>query len=50
MTDRRLLRDARVTAVLVGAPSDRRLEQKLDAPGCADAELAEIDRLLTRSG
>ncbi|MFK4227670.1 hypothetical protein [Streptomyces sp. NPDC019890] len=50
MTDRRLLRDARVTAVLVGASSDRRLEQNLDAPGFTDTELAEIDRLLTRSG
>lgn len=48
-----LLRDTRVTSVLVGASSVRQLEQNLvalDAPGFSDAELAEIDRLSTKSG
>jgi L-glyceraldehyde 3-phosphate reductase len=48
-----LLRDSRVTSVLVGASSVRQLEQNLgalDAPGFSDAELTEIDRLLTKSG
>ncbi|MEV6400274.1 aldo/keto reductase [Streptomyces sp. NPDC051907] len=48
-----LLRDARVTSVLVGASSVRQLEQNLgalDAAAFSDAELAEIDRMLTKSG
>ncbi len=48
-----LLKDGRVTSVLVGASSVRQLEQNLgalDGQGFTGEELAEIDRLLTRTG
>ncbi|MFI1393970.1 aldo/keto reductase [Streptomyces sp. NPDC020681] len=48
-----LLKDDRVTSVLVGASSVRQLEQNLGAlgtPAFSDAELAEIDHLLSKSG
>lgn len=42
-----------MTSVLVGASGVRRLEKNpgaLRAPAFSDTELAEIDRLLTKSG
>ncbi|MFJ6214117.1 L-glyceraldehyde 3-phosphate reductase [Streptomyces sp. NPDC092296] len=48
-----LLRDQRVTSVLIGASSVAQLEQNLAALGGADfsdAELAEIDRLTVEGG
>lgn len=48
-----VLRDARVTSVLIGASSVAQLEQNLgvlDVPAFDKAEIAEIDRLLAESG